>query len=197
MQVFWDTLTNEVEPLWARIFDEDNDPVYKLVSVQAASMHSLTQTVLWPWSQTMQRVYKWHNHIGAAMVEAVKRFWASEDKYRDPNERKKHIDRLLRPGLLFLFGEVKQVGNQDTWEVSESGPSWASLFTARLMLVRSKVSKTYQGPLVMQALVAHLKDIAPVDDGYYHSMMGGGEPIRALILAITAVCLISPCGATI
>ena len=52
---------------------------------------------------------------------------------------------------------------------------------------RCEVRKTFQGPFILQTLAAHLKDTAPIDGAQYYRMINEGEPVGALILALTAV----------
>ena len=67
----------------------------------------------------MQRIYEWHNHIGAATVEAVRQFWGSDKKYKDPQEHKKYVNNALGLALLFIYGEVNQASESEgTWKVS-------------------------------------------------------------------------------
>ena len=67
----------------------------------------------------MQWVYEWHNHIGAAAMEAVRQFWGSDKKYKDSQEHKKYVNNALELALLFIYGEVNQASESEgTWKVS-------------------------------------------------------------------------------
>lgn len=135
----------------------------------------------------MQRVYEWRNRIGTTAVEAVKELWASQDKYKVPDERKAYVAWALGPRLLFIYREVKKVG-EDSWEVSTLFLSCALMAgLTGPYLGALEVRKSYQGPLILKTLVAHLKDIALVNTAKYYNMVDECEPRGALILAMTAV----------
>ena len=51
-----------------------------------------------------------------------------------------------------------------------------------------QVSTSFQGPLILQALAVHLKDINPAKKSSYE-FEDNMEPQGALILAVTAVCI--------
>jgi hypothetical protein len=56
----------------------------------------------------MQRIYKWQNHIGNAAIEALKKLWASDEKYQSPEECTTYVEDALSPALTFLYGDVEK-----------------------------------------------------------------------------------------
>ncbi|KAI5997807.1 hypothetical protein F5J12DRAFT_785033 [Pisolithus orientalis] len=73
---------------WPHWFDED-DHVYCLC---------------------MQKTYEWHAHISKAGIEAVEVLWASDLKYKNPEEQKAYVDFVLSLSLPFMYGSVEHLG---------------------------------------------------------------------------------------
>ena len=87
-------------------------PLGKFLLSWSHNAHSLAG------EQTLQRIYKWQNHIGNAAIEALKKLWASDKKYESSKECTTYGEDMLFPTLMFLYGDVEKM-NEGTFAVSE------------------------------------------------------------------------------
>ncbi|KAI6154640.1 hypothetical protein BKA82DRAFT_31640 [Pisolithus tinctorius] len=138
LQELWDKVMLD----WPHWFDEDNH-VYCLC---------------------MQKTYKWHAHIGKAGIEAVEALWASDLKYKNPEEWKAYVDFVLSLSLPFMYGSVEHLGGNEY-----------------------SVSKSFLSPLVLWTFASHIRDISVVNNETYHKLIDYKMPRGALVSAVTSV----------
>ncbi|KAI9566607.1 hypothetical protein HD554DRAFT_2040157 [Boletus coccyginus] len=81
-------LWNHVMLDWPHWFDED-DSLYRLC---------------------MQKVYKWHVHIGKASIDAIENMWILDPKYEDLEEYKAYVEVMLGLSLSFMYGKIEYIG---------------------------------------------------------------------------------------
>ncbi|KAI5997772.1 hypothetical protein F5J12DRAFT_785006 [Pisolithus orientalis] len=112
----------------------------------------------WPhWFDEDNHVYCLHAHISKAGIEAIEALWASDLKYKNPEEQKPYVNFALGSSLPFMYSSIIHLGGN---EYSASP---------------------------IQTFASHIRDISVVDNETYHELIDYEMPRGALVLAVTLV----------